>query len=78
VCELSSELPPNQPQVSGYCGELSHQVDEGAGTFIVPKFAEETVARARRIIGSVCYEITLNFYGVEYTYYTPTGCPDSN
>lgn len=78
VCELAS-IEPND-QGFPYCWEFSHQVVETApavGTFKPP--TEETPGWVRwtKYNGSTCFKFTTNFFGIEYSYWTPAGCPGS-
>lgn len=74
ACELSS-VEPN-PEGVPYCFEFSHQVDELAGTYIPPTTTTPGWVRWEKHEGSACFLFTTTFFGVEYSYWTPAGCPN--
>jgi hypothetical protein len=78
-CELASNVQPTGPTLppdADYCWQHSHQVDANESFFIPVKKTETGSATWTRFEGSSCYEVKVTFYGVEYTFYTPEGCPN--
>lgn len=73
VCELASVVP-NDLGVP-YCWEFSHQVNELLGTFKPPTVTTPGWVKWEKIEGSACFLFTTTFFGVEYSYWTPSGCP---